>query len=429
MKQKFILSTIILLIGGFITKILALIIKIIMAKSLGIEKLSLYMLILPTFSLFINLGQIGLPIALSRLVALNNKNNKKLYLSIIPITLFINIIFSTLIIISSKYISINLLHNNKITLAIISIAFVIPFTSIADICRSYFFGKEKMLPHVLSIIIENIIRLLFMILILPKILFLNTEYIISILVLSNIISEIISTIILIIFIPKNISISLKDFKPNATYIKDSFKLGIPNVGSNIISNISYFLEPILLTNILLYLNYSNTYIIHEYGVITGYVIPMLLLPSFFTLAISQAIMPYITKEYLKNNKKNIINRLLILTTIIIIFGLITVFIFEFYGKDILYLLYKTTLGYNYLKVLAPFFILQYIQSIFTYTLNGMGKVKEIFKISIISSITRLLVILIISFLKIGIYSYIISIIINIIITSLYQIKKIFIYLK
>ena len=156
---------------------------------------------------------------------------------------------------------------------------------------------------------------------------------------------------------------------------------------------------------------------------------MLLLPSFFTLAISQAIMPYITKEYLKNNKKNIINRLLILTTIIIIFGLITVFIFEFYGKDILYLLYKTTLGYNYLKVLAPFFILQYIQSIFTYTLNGMGKVKEIFKISIISSITRLLVILIISFLKIGIYSYIISIIINIIITSLYQIKKIFIYLK
>ena len=140
-------------------------------------------------------------------------------------------------------------------------------------------------------------------------------------------------------------------------------------------------------------------------------------------------MPYITKEYLKNNKKNIINRLLILTTIIIIFGLITVFIFEFYGKDILYLLYKTTLGYNYLKVLAPFFILQYIQSIFTYTLNGMGKVKEIFKISIISSITRLLVILIISFLKIGIYSYIISIIINIIITSLYQIKKIFIYLK
>ena len=37
------------------------------------------------------------------------------------------------------------------------------------------------------------------------------EYIIFILVLSNIISELISTIILIIFLPKNISINLKDF--------------------------------------------------------------------------------------------------------------------------------------------------------------------------------------------------------------------------
>ena len=52
MKEKFIISTIILMIGGFLTKILGMIIKIVMTRYMGAEGIGLYMLILPTFSLF-----------------------------------------------------------------------------------------------------------------------------------------------------------------------------------------------------------------------------------------------------------------------------------------------------------------------------------------------------------------------------------------
>lgn len=428
MKKKFIISTTILLIGGLITKILGMIIKIIMTRNIGIDGLSLYMLILPSMMLFINIAQLGLPIALSRLVALNNKNNKKLFFSVIPITLLINIILSIIIIILAPYISNNLLHNNTIKLGIIAISIIIPFTTLSSICRSYFFGKEKLLPHVLSLVIENTIRLLFMILVLPKIMYLKIEYIIFILVLSNIISEFTSTIILIRFLPKNISIKIKDFIPNKYYIYESYKLGIPNVSSNLIYSISYFLEPIVLTNILIK-NYSNIYIIREYGIITGYVIPLLTLPSFFTLALSQAIMPYITKEYKNNNKTNIIKRLNIITTIILIFSIFIIIIYELYGNIILKIIYKTNLGFNYLKILSPIFILQYIQSIFIYTLNGIGKNKILLYLSLISSIIRIISIIIFSYLHIGIYSYIISIILNILISTIYLIRKISIYLK
>ena len=90
MKEKFILSTIILLIGGFLTKILGMIIKIVMTRLMGSEGIGLYMLILPTFSLFISLAQAGFPIAISKLVAEDNKNNKKLIFSLIPLSLIIN---------------------------------------------------------------------------------------------------------------------------------------------------------------------------------------------------------------------------------------------------------------------------------------------------------------------------------------------------
>ena len=40
-----------------------------------------------------------------------------------------------------------------------AIALVIPFTSISSICRSYFFGKERMGPHVISNLVEDVVRL------------------------------------------------------------------------------------------------------------------------------------------------------------------------------------------------------------------------------------------------------------------------------
>ena len=427
MKNKFITSTIILLAGGFITKILGMFIKIIMTRNIGIDGLSLYMLILPTMSLFINLSQFGLPIALSRLVALNTRNNKKLFFSIIPITIIMNILISIIIILIAPIISNNLLHNNIIKLGIIAISLIIPFTTLSSICRSYFFGKERMFPHILSLIIENIIRLLFMIFILPKINNLKLEYVIFLLVSSNIISELTSTIVLVLFLPKNVNIKINDLKPNMNYIYDSFKLGIPNVISNLIYSLSFFLEPIILTNILTN-NYSINYIVREYGIITGYVIPLLTLPSFFTLAISQAIMPYITREYSNKNNKNIRKKITVITIIILIFSTLITIIFELQGKNLLKIIYKTNLGYNYLKVLSPIFIFQYIQSIFIFTLNAIGKNKVIFYLSIISLFIRSLSIILLSFFHIGIYPYIISIFINIIISTLYLVKKTINYL-
>ena len=427
MKNKFITSTIILLAGGFITKILGMFIKIIMTRNIGIDGLSLYMLILPTMSLFINLSQFGLPIALSRLVALNTRNNKKLFFSIIPITIIMNILISIIIILIAPIISNNLLHNNIIKLGIIAISLIIPFTTLSSICRSYFFGKEKMFPHILSLIIENIIRLLFMIFILPKINNLKLEYVIFLLVSSNIISELTSTIVLVLFLPKNVNIKINDLKPNMNYIYDSFKLGIPNVISNLIYSLSFFLEPIILTNILTN-NYSINYIVREYGIITGYVIPLLTLPSFFTLAISQAIMPYITREYSNKNNKNIRKKITVITIIILIFSTFITIIFELQGKSLLKIIYKTNFGYNYLKVLSPIFIFQYIQSIFIFTLNAIGKNKVIFYLSIISLFARSLSIILLSFFHIGIYPYIISIFINIIISTLYLVKKTINYL-
>ena len=427
MKNKFIKSTIILLIGGLLTKLLGMLIKIVMARLIGTKGLGMYMLILPTFTLLISLSQFGFPLAISKLIGEDTRNNKRLVFSILPVLIIINIILIILIILLSPIVSKKLLHNEDIYISILAMSLVIPFTSISSICRSYFFGKQKMLPHVLSNIVEDIVRLIIMIIGIPLVKPYGLKYIVCFLILINIISEIISTIILIVFLPKNIHITKEDLKPNKTYIKETLNICIPNTTSKLIGSIGFFLEPIILTNILL-LNYSNNYITTEYGVISGYVIPIILLPSFFTLALSQSLLPVISKDSVKNNLKSIKKKVSYIIFLSLLIGIPITIILLFKGDQLLQLIYRTSKGYNYLKILSPVCLLQYIQAPLSTTLDALGKSKINLISTILGTITRTISLIIFSYLKIGIYSLIISISLNIIITTLYQIKKVRYYL-
>ena len=427
MKNKFIKSTIILLIGGLLTKLLGMLIKIVMARLIGTKGLGMYMLILPTFTLLISLSQFGFPLAISKLIGEDTRNNKRLVISILPVLIIINIILIILIILLSPIVSKKLLHNEDIYISILAMSLVIPFTSISSICRSYFFGKQKMLPHVLSNIVEDIVRLIIMIIGIPLVKPYGLKYIVCFLILINIISEIISTIILIVFLPKNIHITKEDLKPNKTYIKETLNICIPNTTSKLIGSIGFFLEPIILTNILL-LNYSNNYITTEYGVISGYVIPIILLPSFFTLALSQSLLPVISKDSVKNNLKSIKKKVSYIIFLSLLIGIPITIILLFKGDQLLQLIYRTSKGYNYLKILSPVCLLQYIQAPLSTTLDALGKSKINLISTILGTITRTISLIIFSYLKIGIYSLIISISLNIIITTIYQIKKVRYYL-
>jgi stage V sporulation protein B len=166
-KNLFLHSVILLLIGGLVTKIISMVIKIVLARTIGPTGMGIYMLISPTFVLLMALAQLGFPVAISKLVAEENKNNKNLVFSVIPISLFLNIIIIIILFCFSKYISIKLLNEPRCYYALICIGFVLPFISISSILRGYFFGKQKMFPHVLSNITEDVVRLIALIIGIP----------------------------------------------------------------------------------------------------------------------------------------------------------------------------------------------------------------------------------------------------------------------
>ena len=399
-------------------------IKILIARTLGSKGLGLYMLILPTFMLLINISQLGFPLSLSKLVGEEKNNNKRLYLSVLPIILIINLIIMLTIIILSPFISNILLHSKDSYLSILTISFVIPFTSISSICRSYFFGKNKMFPHIISNITEDIVRLLIIYFGINHFIKLGIPLTVAFLVGTNIISELSSTIILIIFLPKNISFKRTDFIPSKLYIKENLKISIPTTSSRIIGSIAYFLEPIILTHSLLSIGYSSKYILKEYGIISGYVIPLILLPSFFTSAISQALLPTLSKAYQRKDKKVITKNLSLSIILSLIISLISTIILICFPSFLLQLIYHTNEGITYIKFLAPITILEYLEYPLSVTLDSFGKSKDNLLVALISLLLRISLLYILSYLRIGLYSLIITISINILITFILLLKKV-----
>lgn len=428
MKNKFVKSTIILIIGGLITKILGMAIKIVLTRTIGTEGISKYMLVLPTFNLFITLCNLGVPTAITKMVSERKKSSKKIVIPITYIILVYNILLIIILFIISPILAKNLLHSSNLYYPLISIGITLPFIAVSSIIKGYFFGKERVFPCTLSNIIEQIVRLILTILIVGNMMQYGLTTAITFVVLINILSEGFSIIVLLFFLPKE-KIVKEDFHKDNKIIREILGISIPTTTARMIGSITYFFEPIILTNMLKYIGYSNDYITLEYGIINGYVYPLLLLPSFFTLAISSAILPVVSNSYSRGNithTKKKIKEAIIFSLLI---GVPATLIFVFIPDIPLKLVYNTNLGLEYIKVTAPFFLLHYIQAPLTSSLNGMGYSKEAMKGTLYGGIIKLLSLTFLSYLKIGLWSLIISSILNILTVTIHHIYYINKYLK
>ena len=408
MKEKFIKSTIILIIGGFITKILGMVIRIVITRLIGVSGIGLYMLILPTFNLFMTISSLSLATSISKIVAEERGDNRNIVLGVIPIAMIFNITIIVLITLLAPFIAKYLLQNNDLYYPILATCFTLPFITLSGIARGYFFGKQKMFPHVISHIFEQVIRTIIILLITPFLLSKGITFAVTGLILSNIVSEIASIIILFLFLPKNFKLKKENLKYNSNNLKDVFAISIPTTLGRLISALGMFLEPIIITFVLINLGYNNNYITSEYGTISGYVLPMVMMPAFLSGAVSNALLPIITKYYKLKKidlvKQKIKQAIFISLAIGIPFTIILMIFPEF----CLNLIFNTTKGSSLLRIAAPIFLFSYVQGPIASSLQAMNKSKELMKSSVIAIIFKTITLFLLLYLNIGMLAILIA---------------------
>lgn len=421
MKNKFIKSTLILVLGGIITKVLSFIIRIYFTRVIG-DGINIYSLVMPTYSLLITITQLGFPIAISNIVAKGEKSGKNIMFSIIPVSILLNILLIGTMLISAKYLAGNLLHDPNAYYPLIAMSFVMPFISLSSIIRGYFFGKQQMMPHSISNIIEQLFKLFIVIIILPHLVKYGTTVSVCGYILISILSETISIIVFLLYLPKGFVIKKQDIKPDFGTIKDVLAISLPSVGSRIIGNIGYFFEPIILTAVMLYVGYSNDYIIRQYAIYNTYVIGILIVPTFLLGALSISLLPEISKNtHNKEKVKKIFKKVMIFSLLL---GIIANTIIYIFSPLILRILFKTSDGLNYIRFLSFFFIIFYFEAPLTSILQAYNEANYIMKTTIIGIIIKLSSMALLSLFKIDIYALIGAEIINIIVVTILNYIKV-----
>ena len=423
-KDTFKTSIFILLIGGFLTKIFGFIIRIYSTRILGTEGISYLTIVTPTYSLFITLATFSLPISISKLISEGKTRGKHIIFSAPFFLLFFHLALILLVLFSSSFIAVNLLKQPKVTPLIVAMAATLPFISLSSILKGYFLGKMKVSPNVISNIFEQLFRILFILIALPVIVHQNVLLGVIAYILLNAITEIISVCTFIFFLPRHAKIHKEDLKPQKNIIFSILNTSIPSVSSRLVGNIGFFLEPIILTNFLLYCGYSNTYILEEYAAYYAYAITLLTMPSFFVGAICQVLVPEVSKFKATQNEAMLKRRIRQALSYSFIIGLVSSAIIFVFRDPLLAVLYKTNLGSDYIFILAPFFVLFYLEAPLSSILEASGNAKQSFKITFLGVILKLITLSILSLCKIGLYSLVFSEIINIIFVVFYSIKSV-----
>ena len=410
MNNKFIKSTLILIGGGFITKILGFIIRILYTREIGSDGVSLYALIIPSYSLIITIATLALPVAISKLVAENKYDHRKILSSAFVLIISIDLILILVILSCKNLISVHLLKESRLENLFIAIAATIPFISIANIFKGYFLGKQNMIPNTVSNILEQLLRIALIVLWLPYLLKKSLIWAIAGLILLSVFSESLSILVFMLFFPKK---NKKILLPDLCICKSILSTAIPSVSSRFIGNIGFFFEPIILTNLLLLKGFSNNYILTEYGAYNAYAIATLTLPAFFIGAISSALIPEISKFYIKGKYQVVKRRIKQALTISFLIGSCCSIGILIFRNNILQTLYHTSNGSEYIKILAPFFVLFYLEGPLNSALQAMNKAGCTLKISSLGVIIKLFSMSFFAILKKGVLSLVYAEIINI----------------
>lgn len=422
MKNNFLRGALVLCLGGFITKILGFIIKIMYTRSIGTEGLALYTLIMPIYSLIVTIAGFGMPIAISKLVAEAKTRSKVILSQGIIILLILNFSIMLLVILCSDFIANFLLNEPRVKILIIGAVLAMPQMALACVFKGYFYGKQRMFPNTISNIIEQTIRIIFIIFFLPY--FVSKSVILGILsfLLINILTETASILTFMFLLPKNIKINITDIKYNSYYFKDLLFTSIPLVSSRIIGNIGYFFEPIVLSKTMLFVGYTQEFFLLEYGIYNGYSIALLLMPSFLIQALCTALIPEISKFKSLHNKKMIKKRTKEALFSSFLLGLVSTIIVVLGRNFFLNLIYNTSYGADYIFYLGFFFPLYYLEAPLSSILQALGYGTYALKTTTLGVIIKLASMFIFTLFHIGLYGLVISEAINIIFVVVFNMR-------
>ncbi|MDQ1144903.1 stage V sporulation protein B [Bacillus sp. SORGH_AS 510] len=400
--SKFLKGTFILLIAGLITRVLGFVYRIVLARSIGEEGVGLYMMAYPTFILVVTITQLGLPVAISKNIAEAEARKdygeiKKILVVSLAITIGLSIIITPALLLLAPLLSTTLFTDPRTYYPLMAIAPALPIIAISSVLRGYFQGRQNMRPSAISQILEQFVRITIIATATKTFMPYGVEYAAAAAMGASVLGELLSLLYLLTMFKLKKRFKLrKNFfqfvhKGKRTF-KELMEIAIPTMGSRMIGSIAWFFEPIVVAHSLALAGVIAVNATKQYGALTGYAMPLLMLPSFVTFSLATSLVPAISEANSQNNFKLIEYRLQQALRFVFLTGGLAVIVLYVLADPLMQLMYGSTKGAYFIRLMAPFFLFFYYQGPLQAVLQALNLARAAMINSLIGAVVKTAVI-------------------------------------
>src|SRR5699024_3809419 len=194
------------------------------------------------------------------------------------------IIFTIGMILGAPLIAATLLTDERTLYPLLAISPIVPIIAISYVLRGYFQGKQNMKPQSYATVFEQIVRITYVAFFIQILYPYGIEFAAGGAMFSVILGEFASLLFMVFQFKRNKTIKVRYrffsyLKRSKDTLKELFSIALPSTGSRMIGSFTNFLEPILVAQSLAIAGISSTLATKQYGELTGYVMPLLFLPT------------------------------------------------------------------------------------------------------------------------------------------------------
>ena len=159
------------------------------------------------------------------------------------------------------------------------------------------------------------------------------------------------------------------------------------MGSRLSGSLTYFLEPICM--LLLVPASMSAQIVEGYGILNGYTLPLLTMPSFLSITLSNYLLPSFSYAIAHHQKKQAKKSCLLILSCCLLSGILYALFCYCFSEPLFQLFYHTSQGADQLHVLALPFLFYSLQPPLSALLHACSLSAQAFCDTLIGSLFRL----------------------------------------
>jgi len=381
-------------IFSVITRAMGFLMKIILSRSLDPTTLGEYQIAMSIFSVLLTLIASGLPLIISRKVSYYSSNNNpsssnKSASAGLVIAFTISIVFSVLIYFFKDFIS-ETFKSQEIGNMVVSLIPALVFSSIYSILRGSLWGQKKFFSISFSEFFEQLIRIIFLILLIYVPITSIDNGVKATFSLS--IACIFSSILVLFQYFKNGNKLINPKGELLPTIKESSSITLTRTASSIVTMIISFIIPLRLVTF----GYTEAQAMAEFGIVTGMALPLITIPGTFISSIAVALVPEISSHTtnIDNGKEihgmdTLKNQISIALNLALVISFMLVPAFLALGIPIAEIVFKNTRAGAYITAGSILMITMGINQITSSILNAIGLEMKAMKNYIFGAISLL----------------------------------------